>query len=143
MDWITTSPDAIRFTDWSNEDQNERKCPDFLISIITLRVLSISSFVILPLLAYLTSPRASIAMATSMMPIVGLSCNAALPLKSPWSRSPQLVIGRPARSGRTPEGSALQTGAPPVPHAAPSPLGPFGHSVPWEWGSVFAVLPGS
>src|SRR5258707_13777815 len=116
IDWITTSPDAIRFTDWSNDDQKERKWPDFLTSIITLRVLSISSLVMLPLLPYLMSPRASIAIATSMMPMVGLSCRAALPLNSLESRSPQLVIGRPTRTGRMPSESPLETGGTPVSH---------------------------
>src|SRR5947209_7836083 len=71
IDWITTSPDAIRLTDWSKLDQNERNCPDFLTSIIVLMVLSISSRVIFPLLPYFRSPRASSAIATSMTPTVG------------------------------------------------------------------------
>src|SRR5258708_38272446 len=100
IDWITTSPEAIRFTDWSNELQNDRKCPDFLISIIVLMVLSISSLVMLPLLPYLMSPRASSAIATSMTPTVGWSCKAALPFHSGLLRSPQLLIGPPTRSGR-------------------------------------------
>src|SRR5260221_13554997 len=117
IDWITTSPDAIRFTDWSNEVQNERKCPVFLMSIMIAMVLSISAFVMLPLLAYLTSPRASIAIATSMMPTVGLSWSAGLPLNSGLIRSFQLVIGRPVRSGRTPSVSALVTDGMPVSHS--------------------------
>src|SRR4051794_34786598 len=109
IDWITTSPEAIRFTDWSNEVQNERNWPDRLMSIIVLMVLSISAFVMLPLLPYLMSPRASIAMATSMMPIVGLSCSADLPLNSELSRSAQEFTGRPTRSGRMPSVSPLVT----------------------------------
>src|SRR5258708_10516355 len=121
IDWITTSPDAIRFTDWSNDDQKERKWPDFLTSIITLRVLSISSLVMLPLLPYLMSPRASIAIATSMMPMVGLSCSAALPLKSLDNRSPQLVIGPPPSSPRMPSESALVSVGTPVTHSVGAP----------------------
>jgi hypothetical protein len=49
IDWMTTSPDAIKFTDWSKVVQNERKCPDCLMSIIRFMVLSISSRVMLPL----------------------------------------------------------------------------------------------
>ena len=30
IDWITTSPEAIRFTDWSKLVQNARNWPDFL-----------------------------------------------------------------------------------------------------------------
>ena len=30
IDWITTSPEAIRFTDWSNVVQNERNWPELL-----------------------------------------------------------------------------------------------------------------
>src|ERR1700760_3268212 len=93
IDWITTSPEAIRFTDWSNVVQNERNCPERLISIIASMVLSISARVMLPLLPYLTRPLASIAIATSITPTVGWSCSAALPLNSGLIRSAQLVIG--------------------------------------------------
>ena len=30
IDWMTTSPEAIRLTDWSKLLQNARKCPAFL-----------------------------------------------------------------------------------------------------------------
>src|ERR1700694_4582787 len=103
IDWITTSPEAIRFTDWSNVVQNERNCPDFLISIIRSMVLSISSRVMFPLLPYLTAPRASTAIAISMTPVVGDSFRAALPLNSGLIRSAQLVIGRPIRIGANAE----------------------------------------
>src|SRR5260221_12661649 len=117
IDWMTTSPDAIRLTDWSKVVQYERKCPDFLISIIVLMVLSISSLVILPLLPYLMSPRASSAIATSMTPTVGWSCNSALPLNSGLIRSAQLLIARPTRSGRMPSVSALVIVGMPVSHS--------------------------
>ncbi len=117
MDWITTSPDAIRLTDWSNEPQNERNWPDCLISCIAAIVLSISALVMLPLLPYLMSPRASSAMATSITPIVGLSCSAALPLNAGSMRSAQLSIGRPTRSGRMPSVSALVVVGTPVRNA--------------------------
>ena len=68
----------------------------------------------LPLLPYLIWPLASIAMATSITPTVGWSCNAALPLKSGLIRSAQLVTGRPTRSGRMPSVSALVTVGTPV-----------------------------
>ena len=68
MDWITTSPDAIRFTDWSKLLQNDRKWPPCLRPVTIFTVLSISAFVILPLSPYFMSPRASSAIATSMMP---------------------------------------------------------------------------
>src|SRR3954469_7877204 len=117
IDWITTSPEAIRFTDWSKLVQNERKGTDFLMLIIVLIVLSISSRVMLPLLPYLTSPRASSAIATSITPTVGWSCSAALPLNSGLSRSAQLLIGRPVRSGRIPSVSALVMVGIPVSHS--------------------------
>ena len=53
-------------------------------------------------------------MATSMTPTVGWSCSAALPLNSGLTRSAQLVIGRPTRSGRMPSVSALVTVGTPV-----------------------------
>jgi hypothetical protein len=99
IDWITTSPEAIRLTDWSDDDQNERNWPDCLMSSILSTVLSISARVMLPLLPYWMSPRASSAMATSMMPMVGLSWIAVRPLKSGLSTSAQLVTLRPVRSG--------------------------------------------
>src|SRR2546422_3772483 len=71
IDWITTSPDAIRLTDSSKVVQKARNWPDFFASIKILMVLSISSLVMLPLSPYLMSPRDSIAMAASMMPIEG------------------------------------------------------------------------
>src|SRR3984893_12946816 len=129
IDWITTSPEAIRLTDWSKVVQNERNWPAFLTSIITAIVLSISSQVIFPLLPYLTSPRASSPNATSMTPTVGWSCNAALPLNSGLIKSAQLLIGRPTRSGRTPRVSALVMVGMPVSHSV-GPLANFWPSGP-------------
>src|SRR5438093_13769432 len=71
IDWITTSPDAIRLTDSSKVVQKARNWPDFFASIKILMVLAISSLVMLPLSPYLMSPRDSIAMADSMMRIEG------------------------------------------------------------------------
>src|SRR5437867_12710967 len=82
IDWITTSPDAIRLTDSSKVVQKARNWPDFFASIKILMVLSISSLVMLPLSSYLMSPRDSIAMAAAMMPIVGTSRIADRPLDS-------------------------------------------------------------
>src|SRR5438445_745719 len=73
IDWITTSPAAIKLTDSSKVVQYARNCPDFFASIRILVVLSISSLVMLPLSPYLISPRDSIAIAASMMPIDGTS----------------------------------------------------------------------
>jgi hypothetical protein len=49
MDWITTSPEAIRFTDSWKFDQKARNCPARLASISAAIVASISSRVMLPL----------------------------------------------------------------------------------------------
>src|SRR4051794_9938707 len=80
-------------------------------------VLSISARVMLPLLPYFRSPRASSAIATSMTPTVGWSCRAALPLNSVPSRSAQLLTGLPTRSGRMPSVSALVMVGIPVSHS--------------------------
>ncbi len=49
IDWITVSPDAIRFTDSLKSCQKARNWPARLASISTLMVRSISAFVMLPL----------------------------------------------------------------------------------------------
>src|SRR6266403_1277403 len=49
IDWITTSPEAIRLTLSLNSFQKARNCPAFLASVITAMVLSISTVVMLPL----------------------------------------------------------------------------------------------
>src|SRR5262245_14996461 len=53
MDWITVSPEAIRFTLSLKSFQNARNWPDFLASVSTFMVMSISARVILPLSGYL------------------------------------------------------------------------------------------
>ena len=109
IDWMTTSPAAIRFTDSSKVVQNARNWPDFFASTRILIVLSISSFVMFPLSPYLTSPRDSIAIAASMIPIDGTSRMAERPLNSGFRSSCQCSIGRFTRSGRIPSVSALYT----------------------------------
>src|SRR6516165_4356787 len=111
IDWTTTSPEAIKFTDWSKFVQKARNWPDFLMSVMISKVLSISARVMLPLLPYLMSPRASSAIATSMLPTTAVSLSAALPLYFGSIRAVQLVIASlpPTRSGRTPSVSALNT----------------------------------
>ena len=49
MDWITTSPEAIRLTLSSKVFQKARNWPAFLASVKIAIVLSISSLVMLPL----------------------------------------------------------------------------------------------
>src|SRR2546425_11259679 len=88
IDWITTSPDAIRLTDSSKVVQKARNWPDFFASIKILMVLSLSSLVMLPLSPYLMSPRDSIAMAASLMPIEAPSRLADPPL-NPDLHSPR------------------------------------------------------
>src|SRR6202158_514659 len=100
IDWITTSPDAIRLTLSLKSFQNARNCPAFFASIITAIVLSISAVVMLPLSTYFTLPVASDAIAASMMPIDGISRIATLPLNSGLSSSAQDAIGRLIKSGR-------------------------------------------
>ena len=92
IDCSTTSPEAIRLTDSSNVVQNARNWPCALGLGQDSIVLSISSLVMLPLSPYLMSPRASIAMAASMIPIEGTSTSAVLPLNSGLSSSAQLAI---------------------------------------------------
>src|ERR1700710_763255 len=102
MDWMTTSPEAIRLTDSSKDFQKARNWPDCLVLMRKSIVLSISSFVMLPLSAYLSWPEASMIMAASMMPIDGTLMIAVLPLNAGSRMSAQLLIGRPVRSGRMP-----------------------------------------
>ena len=52
IDWITTSPEAIRLTDSSKVFQKARNWPSFLVLIRKSMVLSISALVMLPLSAY-------------------------------------------------------------------------------------------
>ena len=49
MDWMTTSPEAIKFTLSSKDFQNARNWPFFLASVKIPSVRSISSLVMLPL----------------------------------------------------------------------------------------------
>ena len=107
IDWITTSPEAIRLTLSLKSFHNARNWPAFLASISVLIVRSISFLVMLPLSGYLYRPIASTTIAASMMPIDGMFRIAALPLNSGFSSSFQLSIGRLIRSGRMPSVSAL------------------------------------
>ena len=107
IDWITTSPAAIRFTLSSNVFHSARKWPAFFSSIslaIVLRQLVLGR---VALVAVFHLPAASSAIMASMMPLVGMFWIAVLPLKSGEMRSAQLVISRPTRSGRMPSVSAL------------------------------------
>src|ERR1700710_2936500 len=94
IDWMITSPEAIRLTLSSKLFQKARNWPDFLVSIRKAMVLSISGFVMLPLSAYFTVPRDSMTIAASMMPMDGMLRIDALPLKAGSTRSFQWVIGR-------------------------------------------------
>src|SRR5215468_5282481 len=107
MDWITVSPEAIRFTLSLKSFQKARNCPAFLASTRTPVVRSISSFVMFPLSLYLCLPIASTTIAASMMPIEGMFRIDALPLNSGLSNSDHDEIGRLMRSGRMPRVSAL------------------------------------
>src|SRR4249919_470730 len=80
IDWITTSPDAIRLTLSSKDFQNARNWPSPLVLMRKSMVLSISALVMLPLSAYLMLPAASMIIAASMMPIEGMFKMEALPL---------------------------------------------------------------
>src|SRR4029077_18019725 len=107
IDWITTSPEAIRLTLSLKSFQNARNWPDFFVSVMTAIVLSLSAVVMLPLSTYLTLPVASDAIAASVMPIDGMSRIAVLPLNSGLRSSAQDAIGRLIKSGRMPSVSAL------------------------------------
>src|SRR5208282_1991026 len=121
IDCSTTSPEAMRLTDSSKVDQNARNCPAFLASMRMAIVLSISALVMLPLSPYFRSPRDSMAIAASMMPIEGTATIAVLPLNSGFKSSLQCSIGRLMRSGRMPSVSALYT----VGMALSSSVGPL------------------
>src|ERR1700730_17297264 len=94
IDWITTSPEAIRLTLSLKSFQNARNWPAFFASVITFMVRSISGLVMLPLSLYLCRPDASTTIAASMMPIEGMLRIEALPLNSGFNSSFQLSIGR-------------------------------------------------
>ena len=125
IDWITTSPAAIRLTLSSKVDQKARNWPSFFSAIRASIVLSISSLVMLPLSPYFRSPRASSAIAASMIPIEGMLTSAVLPLNSGLNSSTQLLISRPTRSGRMPRVSALEI----VGMAVARPVGAAANSV--------------
>src|SRR5215470_9617376 len=107
IDWITTSPEAMRFTDSSKVFQNARNWPSFLVLIRKSMVLSISALVMLPLSPYFVTPADSQIIAASMMPIDGMLRIDVLPLNLGSRMSFHWVIGRPTRSGRMPSVSAL------------------------------------
>ena len=75
-----------------------------------------------------------------MMPMVGLSCSAALPLNSGLSRSAQLVILRPVRSGRMPSVSPLVTVGIAVTHSVGVGL-TFCPSAPVAYMIMVGVMP--
>ena len=107
IDWITTSPEAIRFTDSSKVFQKARNWPSFLVLIRKSMVLSISGLVMLPLSPYLMMPADSQIIAASMMPIDGMLRIEVLPLNFGSRMSFHESILRPTRSGRMPSVSAL------------------------------------
>src|SRR5579872_3713990 len=100
IDWITVSPDAIRFTLSLKSFQKARNWPDFFASVRTPTVMSISALVMLPLSGYLYLPSDSTTIAASMMPIEGILRIDAFPLNSGLSSSDHVSIGRLMRSGR-------------------------------------------
>src|SRR5690349_23851619 len=95
IDWMTTSPEAIRLTDSSKVFQKARNWPAFLVSIRNEIVLSISSLVMLPLSPYLMIPADSQIIAASMMPIDGMLRIDVLPLNLGSRMSFQLAMSRP------------------------------------------------
>ena len=109
MDWMTTSPEAIRFTLSLKSLQKALNCPDFLASVNIFIVRSISALVMFPLSGYVYSPMASTTIAASIMPIEGIFKIHALPLNSGFKSSAQVFIGRLIRSGLIPRVSALYT----------------------------------
>ena len=80
IDWITTSPEAMRLTNSSKVFQKARNWPSFLVLIRKSMVLSISALVMLPLSPYFTMPADSQIIAASMMPIEGMFRIDVLPL---------------------------------------------------------------
>src|SRR5690349_13772933 len=107
IDWMTTSPEAMRLTLSLKSFQNARNWPDFLASMSAFVVRSISVLVMLPLSWYLCRPSDSTTIAASMMPIDGMFRIDDLPLNSALRSSAHEPIGRLIRSGRIPSVSAL------------------------------------
>src|SRR5262245_33623893 len=107
IDWMTVSPEAMRFTLSLKSFQKARNWPAFLAFVRTFMVRSISARVMLPLSLYVWAPLASTTMAASMMPMDGMLRMEALPLNSGLSSSAQVLMGRLMRSGRMPSVSAL------------------------------------
>src|ERR1043165_1128141 len=93
IDWITVSPEAIRFTLSLKSFQNARNWPAFFASVRVFMVRSISALDMLPLSLYLWTPIASTTIAASMMPIDGMLRIDALPLNSGFRSSAQELIG--------------------------------------------------
>src|SRR4029079_8803521 len=107
IDWITTSPEAIRLTDSSKVFQKARNWPSVLVLIRNSMVLSISGLVMLPLSAYFMMPADSQIIAASMMPIDGTFRIEVLPLNFGSRISFHWVIGRPTKSCTMASASAL------------------------------------
>src|SRR5579862_353295 len=93
IDWITTSPEAIRLIDSSKLFQKARNWPAFLASVNTFMVVSISALDMLPLSLYLVTPIDSQIIAASMMPIDEMLRIEALPLYFGSSSCFHWVIG--------------------------------------------------
>src|ERR1700741_5076522 len=104
IDWMTTSPEAMRLTLSLKSFQKARNWPAFLASIIAFMVRSISALVMFPLSSYLCWPIDSTTIAASMMPMDGMLRIDDLPLNSELSSSAHEPMGRLIRSGRTPRG---------------------------------------
>src|ERR1044072_9663613 len=92
IDWITTSPDAMMFTDSPKVFQKARNWPSFLVLIRKSMVVSISALVMLPLSPYFTMPADSQIIAASMMPIDGMLRIEVLPLNFGSRMSFQFLI---------------------------------------------------
>ena len=93
IDWITTSPAAIRFTLSSKVFQSARKWPAFFSSIslaIVVGQLVLGRIALVAIFQHRRPPRSAIM--ASMMPLVGMFWIAVLPLKSGEIRSAQVVI---------------------------------------------------
>ena len=107
IDWITTSPDAMRFTLSLKSLQKARNWPAFFASVKIFIVRSISALVMFPLSGYVYSPIASTTIAASIIPIEGMFRMQAFPLNSGLRSSAHVFMGLLIRSGRIPKVSAL------------------------------------
>ena len=92
-------PDSISSADSASVSQKPAKWPARFLAVRNSASRSISARVMFPLSPKRRTPSASMASAASIAPTCGTRINIARPANSSLSRSAQLSIARPVRSG--------------------------------------------